>query len=110
MTMQPVPRHGNAPWLGTALATFNRRLIVGTLLPVSIWLSIARLTPAILESRSREWPWRVRSRLRLVAMTVNSAAEGSSGERARGVARVGPAFPPFAIAMSADQLTCAAAC
>src|SRR5690606_4674198 len=40
------------------------RLMVGALLPVSIWLSIARLTPDIFASRSSEWPWRVRSRFR----------------------------------------------
>jgi len=83
----------------SAFATFKRSVIVGTLLPVSIWLSMARLTPASLARRSREWPCRVRRRFRLAAMMVRSAADGSGWELAP------YRFPRFDIAMSADQLT-----
>ena len=59
----------------SASATFSSRLMVGTLLPVSIWLSMARLTPASLARRSRECPWRVRSRFKFVLIVAKRAAE-----------------------------------
>ena len=40
----------------SASAIFQRTVIVGTLFPVSIWPSIARLTPDASARVSREWP------------------------------------------------------
>src|SRR5690242_8273367 len=56
--------------------------MVGALFPVSIWLSIARLTPDSLASRSSEWPCRVLSRLRLRPRMMGSSlrVSGVSGK------------------------------
>ena len=50
---EQVSRSGGSGTL-SARATFHSNDIVGTLRPSSIWLSMARLTPAKFASRSRE--------------------------------------------------------
>ena len=88
-----------------ASATFSRRLMVGTLLPVSIWLSMARLTPANFASRSKEWPWRVRRRFKFVLIVAKRAVEllvRGLGRDSRLVST--PDFSLFAMAMSIVRL------
>ena len=89
----------------SASATFNSRLMVGTLLPVSIWLSMARLTPASLARRSREWPWRVRSRFKFVLIVAKRAVEWFVRCFARDLPLTPPPdLPRFAMAMSIVRL------
>ena len=75
-----------------ALAIFQITLIVGVLLPSSIWLNIARLTPDARDNRSSESPRFLRSRRRLEPTTGvrsgDALDEATSSALGNGKARV----------------------
>ena len=58
--------------------------MLGTLFAVSIWPSMARLTPDNFDSRSREWPRLVRNRRRFAPTRADSSSVDSRDEAVSG--------------------------